>query len=178
MNEEKAAAILLANIKGHKKKPSKLTEVAEACRFLLDKWGLKKTAKFLNVSQYQLIQIDKINKLNSAIQKLIDNGKLGIDASYQIWRLKKSIRTEAALECVDLTSHEVRQLVHLLRNDEELTVKEAKKITKKALRNEFHLLTIPLSLQTHKRLSKIALKSKKEIHQLIVEILENFVKRN
>lgn len=175
MNEEKAIAILLANIKKFKNKPSKLTDFAKACEFLINKNGLTETAKLADSSEYQLKQITKINELSPKIKKIIDAGKLGIDSSYQIWRLNESIREQVAKESIDLTSHEVRQLVHLLLKNKNMTIKEAKDLTRSVLRHKFKILSIPLTDQTYDRLSKIAKKKNKDLRKFITEILENHV---
>ena len=89
MNEERAIAIMFANLKGGKKKPSNLIEFADACRTLQNKWkgGFKEMSDFFKVSQYMLRQIDKINELDDEVKKLVKAHKLGIDASYQLWRI-------------------------------------------------------------------------------------------
>ena len=70
MNEEDATAIMMGNLKGAKNKPSNLLEFGEACRFWIEKKGVKKTSERFKVSQYMIRQIDKINEIkNTKLEK-------------------------------------------------------------------------------------------------------------
>lgn len=175
LSEEKATAILLANLKGAKKKSSNLIEVARACRLLIQKWGIGRMSDFFRVSQYQIRQIDKINDLNPDIQRLISNGKLGIDASYQIWRLDEKHRSEVAKQAANLSAHEIRQLVYLLLRNPTMSTKEAKNLSEKALRKRINLLLIPLTSETYRGLKKIAKDSDQNIHDLALKVLEDYI---
>jgi len=180
MNERRATALLIANLKGSKNKPSNLLEFAEAVRFLVNhkKWGIDKVSKFFEVSEYQLRQINKINDLSPEIRKLISAEKLGIESAYQIWRLDKKLRNEAAKEAVMLNAHEVRQFIHLLMNDDKMSPKEARKLVEKSLRNKINLITIPLSLQTYNVLNDLASESKQKVSELIVQVVEDYLYAN
>jgi hypothetical protein len=175
MLEEKAVAVMMANLKGSKKKPSNLLEFAKACRMLHNKWGIKKMSEFFNVSEYQLRQIDKINDLNLDVQKLVKEGKLGIEAAYQLWRLSGRRQSEAAEAVLGMTAYEVRSFVHLLKTKPNISVKECTKLFSKTSRSKINLLVLPLTSQTYNRLRQIASKSRKNVHDLVLKILEDYL---
>ena len=172
MKEEKAVAIMMGNLKGSKIKPTNLLEFAVACRELKNKWGFTEMAKHFRVSQYMLRQIDKINELtNPKIKKLIKDGKLGIEASYQLWRIKEPKRSQVADEIKDMTIEDVRTLMYILKKNPELSVQECKKIFKKSEPEKMRLLVLPLDPETYEHLQKSALKSKETIHNYSLKIL-------
>jgi len=175
MSAEKATAILMANLKGAKRKPSNLLEVAKACRILIEKWGIRKMSDYFKVSLYQLRQIDKINDLNPDAQQLVKEGKLGIETSYQLWRLDSKRQSEAAREAVNMTAHEVRQFVYLLRKNPDASVRECKQLFEKTRTKRIRLLMLPLTSETYNGLQELALKSRQSIHDLALKVLEDYI---
>jgi len=175
LSEEKATAILLANLKGPKKKPTNLLTIAAACRLLIQRWGIKRVSEFFGVSQYQLRQIDKINDLSPEVRELIQKGKLGIEASYQLWRLGEKLQSEVAKEMLGMSAHEIRQLVYLLRKNPSMSVKEAKRLTDKAMQKRISLLVLPLTSDTYRNLRRLAEESHQGIHDLVLRVLEDYI---
>ena len=76
--EEKAVAVLIANLK--KAKTTNWVEIAEAVRTLKlhPQWGLNKMAEFFGVSNYLLRQIDHINDLTYDVKELVRGGVFGL----------------------------------------------------------------------------------------------------
>ncbi len=178
MNEERAIAIMFANLKGGKKKPSNLIEFADACRTLQNKWkgGFKEMSDFFKVSQYMLRQIDKINELDDEVKKLVKAHKLGIDASYQLWRID-AIRRKDAMKIIPyLTTEEIRSFVNLLHKFPKKSVAECKKEFEKNRDKNIHLLVIPLQSEEFKELSNIAKEKKLSIHDFVLKIIKNSIK--
>ena len=65
MDEKTATKILMANLKGPKKKKVPITEMANAIQVLKTKGKkFEEMAKLFDVSKYMLFQINKINDLN------------------------------------------------------------------------------------------------------------------
>lgn len=175
MDVEKAVAILLTNLKGSKKKPSDIFTISKAVHVILDEWGLKKASNFFEISQYQLRQFDKLYFLSPEVKKVIKQKKLGIESAYQISRLDEKKQIPAIKATQGLRSHEMRQFVHLIKKNEDLDLHKAKKMVEKTLRGNFHLIVLPLTLQTHNDLQKKASKSNMKIHDFILNILENYL---
>lgn len=173
ISKTKSFAILLANIKGSKIKPTNLIDFAIACRTLIDQFGIKKLASTLNVSEYQLRQIDKINDLEPRIHTLIKNKKIGIESAYNIWRLPPEIRYAASIEITDMKTHEVREFVKILKNNPKLSPKNIKKQIYDSMRNKIYLVTLQIPVEL---MSKIKKSGHKDIQKLMLDLLENFVK--
>ena len=172
MKEEKATAIMMGNLKGSKNKPSNLLEFAEACRVLKKLWGFTEMSKYFRTSQYMLRQIDKINELNPTLQKLIKDGKLGIEASYQLWRINENKRKDVAKIIQNMTTDEIRTFVYMLQKNPNLTVKECKKLFEKQ-EGTLSMLVLPLDTTTYSGLQKKAKKSKLSIHNYALKVLRN-----
>ncbi len=178
ITEERATAILLANLKGSRKKPSSWLDIAQACRFLKEneKWGLKKMSEFFAVSEYQLRQIDSINDLNSDVRQLVGEGKFGVDESYQLSRLDKSRQAEAAKAAVDMNEVETRQFISLLKANEKMPIAEAKKLTESTRTEKIRILMLPLTPETYARLEEARKKSTaRNAHDFVLRIVERYL---
>lgn len=171
MKDEKAVAIMMGNLKGSKIKPSGLLELAEACRILKKKWGIKEMSHYFRVSQYMLRQIDKINDLNPKLKKLVEAGKLGIDASYQLWRLNEPKRSQVGEIVKDMNTDEIRVFVRLLHANPKLSVSDCKKLFDKMKSEKLRLLVLPLDTEIYERMKKSADKSKLTLHNYALKIL-------
>ena len=172
MNEENAVAIMMGNLKGSKNKPSNLLEFGEACGFLIDKWGVKEMSRYFKVSGYMLRQIDKVNELkNKKLQKLVKEGKLGIEASYQLWRIKEPKRSQVADIVKDMNTDDIRRFVYFIVKNPQLTISECKKLFEQEKPEEIKLLVIPLDSKTFETLQKKADRSHLKIHDYVTKLL-------
>ena len=173
MKEETAVAIMMGNLKGSKNKPSNLLEFAEACKTLKTKWGIKEMSRYFHVSGYMLRQIDKINDIidNPKIKKLIKNRELGIDASYQLSRIKEPKRTQVANVIKDMRSDDIRRFVYFIVKNPTLSITECKKLLEKEKPEKIKLLVIPLDSKTYNSVEKKAKRSHLKIHDYVLKIL-------
>lgn len=176
MNEEKAVAIMMANLKGSKNKPSNLLEFSDACRFLKNTWGIKEMSRYFRVSEYMLRQIEKINELtNPKLQKLVKEGKLGIEASYQLWRIKEPKRTQVANIVKDMTTDDIRRFVYFIVKNPKLSISDCKNLFEKEKPEEIKLLVLPLDSKTYETFEKEANMSHLKIHDYVLKILRKQV---
>ena len=174
MNVEKAIAIMLANLKGPKNKPSKISEFAAACRLLKhsDGWGFAKMTEFFNVSGTMLREIDRLNELRPEFKKLADERKLGIGAAYQLTRIDESKQHEAARLFQDMTTAEIRNMVFYLTNNRNISVAEAKEMADRLKTPVVNILALPISDELKTRLESSAKVHKQTIHEYAVKLLE------
>jgi len=177
ISDEKAVAVLMMNLKGPKNKPSNLLDVADACRHLIKKWGIAEVSKYFHTSEYMLRQIDKINEIKKdpVLKKLINDGTLRIEASYQLWRLDQSKRSQVAKIIKDMTSDEVRSFAYFLHKHDKLSVVECKKLFDETKPEKIRILAIPLNSKTFDDLQNSANKSKMKIHDFALKIVENYL---
>lgn len=173
MNVERATAILIANLKGSKKKPSGLFDISKATRTMISEWSIKRCSDFFKVSEYQLRQFDKLNDLEPAVQDIIKKNKLGIETAYLISRLDAKIQEKAVKSIQGLRSHEVRQFIHLIKQNPKMSLTNAKKTVQKSLRENSQIIVLPLSLQTFTDLQEKSKKHKKKIHDYLLQIIED-----
>ena len=172
MNEENATAIMMGNLKGSKNKPSNLLEFGEACRFWTKKKGVKWTSNRFKSSQYMIRQIDKINEIdNPKLRKMIKDGKLGIEASYQLWRIKEPKRSQVAHIVKDMTTDDIRRFVYFIVKNPSLPIDECKKMFEHESPKELNLLVLPLDSNTYKNLEKEAKRHKLKIHNYVLKLL-------
>jgi len=175
LNEQKAVAIMMGNLKGPKNKPSNLLEFAEACKFLKNKWGFSEMSRYFKTSQYMLRQIDKINELNPKLRNMIKNEKLGIEASYQLWRIKEPMRTKVADIIQDMTTEQIRTFVYMIKKNPTASLENIKKMFQKE-EGKIRMLVLPLDEETFDKLSKSASKSKESIHNYALQLLQKRLK--
>jgi hypothetical protein len=176
MNEEKAVAILLANLKKSKKKPTNLIDIAQAIRILKKQWGLQKMTEFFTISSYQLRQIDKINDLDEKTKDLIQKGKLGIEASYQLWRLDSKRRKDAITYFKNMTTDEIRGFVYFIKKNPSLSVDECKKAFDKVRDTKFNVLMIPVESIIFNELTELSKKYKMNVHDYALKIIKTHLK--
>jgi len=181
MKEQKAVAILMANLKGAKNKRSDLLTFAEATRTLLNntkRWGIKEMSKYFGTSQYMIRQIDKINDLDDKLQKLILKDNLGIETSYHLWRIEKSkdhglnVAVEAERLFKDMKSDEVRTFVHFMLKNPSLSISQCKELSDKIHPDKIRILALPLDESDYEQLITNAKKKKLKLHEYVMnEIL-------
>jgi hypothetical protein len=175
MTEERAVAVLMANLKGSKKKSSSWIEIAQACRLLKEQWGFPKMASFFGVTVFMLRQIDKINELDADLQKTIVEKNLGVDAAYQLWRISEGKKKQFAKQAEDLTAHEVRRLADFVMNKPDISMKQAREMVEKNRKQKVNVLMIPLTEDTFERLQKLASQAHKNIHDFSLNVLEDYI---
>lgn len=171
MKLEKATAVAMANVKGPKKKFSNLLEFAEACRVLIDEYGMKETARQLDISKFMLIQIDKINDLDKAVRQLVRNEELGIEAAYLASRIDKKRRLKAAKLMAGMTKNQLRTFVHFLVKDPSLTVEAAKQMSDEAESKGIKILILPLEQELYEKVKLDAAKKGLKIHDYVHKLL-------
>lgn len=175
MDEKKATSILLANLKGSKKKPANLIDIALACRFLKNKWGFKEMADFFEISKYMLLQIDKINDLEAEVKDSVKKGLLGIEQCYQLSRLPPDRQVKAAKEAINLSAHETRLFVDYLLKNKNIDVESCFESFQKSHLKPFNLLVVPLPNSTYRGLQRLADEASITVHDLAVKILEEYL---
>lgn len=176
MNEEEAYVTMVGNLKGSKNKPSNLLKFGEACRYWVKKKGVKGTSEKFKASQYMIRQIDKINEIdNPKLRQMIKTGKLGIEASYQLWRIKEPKRSQVANIVKDMTTEDIRRFVYFVVKNPKLPISECKKLFEQEQPKNINLLVLPLSSAIYNELESEAKRQKSTIHDCVLKLLE---KRN
>lgn len=159
MDDDTADAALIAGFKGSKSKPVPIMLMARAVQYKCRQLGsYEDVAKLYNVSSTMVAQFDKLNLLPVNVQKLLDEEKLGIDQGYRISFLPKEKQAAAAHVSVNLSAHDTRHLVEILKSNPTISVNEAKERLQKAktVIEKMHLLPLMMSHDTFADLKKIA----------------------
>lgn len=164
----------MANLKGPKNKPSDWVEVAKACSLLMSEWGIKKMAVYFKVSEFLLRQINRIDKLGPDAKKLVRNKKLGLEVAYHLSRLKMPRQAGAARVAVDLSMREMRQFIHLLLRDPDLSVDAARKMVEELRTQKINIIMLPVTSEAYSRLREAAAKSHKNVHDFVLQVLEEY----
>jgi len=163
---------MLANLK--QSKSSNLLDFAKACRLLKKEWGFKEMSNYFKISQYMLRQIDKINELSPSLQELVKVGKLKIETSYQLWRIPESQREKAAKIIQGLSSNQTRDFIHYAIKYQ-YDLDKAEKKFEKTKDKKIRLLVLPLTDKIYDDLKISSKKSKKNVHDHALKILENYL---
>lgn len=150
---DKAKSILIANLKGSKKKRSSLLTIAEATRVLIHHYGSSgKLALEFGVSRPIIESFDKINDQPEQIKRMIEEGKILLDASTKLSTISDmERRIELAEAVAGLTAFDTRYVIDYWKKHRELSPKECKKIVleSKTKTEEIHVLVIPLKAKEY-----------------------------
>lgn len=150
MDKDTAEAILIANLKGRKKKRSSLLTIAEAVRTLMESKEYESSvelAKKFDVSRPIIESFDKINDQPREIKKLIEEGKILLDASTKLSSISDlSKRVKFAKVVAGLTAFDTRYVIDYCKKHPELSPEECKKAVfdSKTVTRELHVVVVPL----------------------------------
>jgi len=185
MDTDKAKSILIANLKGSKKKRSSLISIAEATRSLLKKYGsASRLASEFGVSRPIIESFDKINDQPDEIKKLISEEQILLDASTKlssISNLRK--RIELARAVAGLTAFDTRYIIDYWKKHPSLSAEDCKKIVldSKEKKREIHVLVVPLKTEEYNEFQHLIklrkLKPEDAARTAILEWLKNMGKR-
>jgi hypothetical protein len=171
MNKDTAKALLIANLKGGRRKRSKLTTIAEAVRLLKGdrKYeSSKELARAFGVSRQIIESFDKINDQPKEIQKLIDDGKILLDASTKLASVSDiPRRLELARVVAGETAFDTRYIIDYAKKHPELSAKECKEevFASKDVTRNLHVLVIPLEEELFRNLRLRAATKKMRLEQ-------------
>jgi len=153
MDIDEAKSILIANLKGSKRKRSSLITIARATRLLLRNYGsTKKLASEFDVSRPIIESFDKINDQPKEIKKLIEEGKVLLDASTKLSTISDiTKRIELANAVAGLTAFDTRYVIDYWKKHPELSAEKCKRIVldSKSITKEIHVLVIPLEAEQY-----------------------------
>ena len=180
MKPEKAAAILSANLKGSKNKPSKISDFALACRTLKNHkdWDMKKMSEFFSISVTQLREIDKINDLESRYKKIADEHGMGMTTAYQLSRVDPKRRSETYKIIKNMNRDQIRDFVYFLVKNPLSSVSECKKLYEQSQLKTVTILALPISEEIHKRLLEESRKKGMTIHDYVLQLLDEPLKKS
>ena len=150
LDEDVAKAVLIANLKGHKKKRLSLVEIAKAVRFLVDNSGYdsyKELSREFKISSSIISAFDKINDHPKEVINLIKLEKIGLDASTKLLT-KKDLKKRAQMAKIvsGLTAFETRQVIDYSKKHPELSYQKCKEIVLKSapIKRHIHVVVVPL----------------------------------
>lgn len=153
MDIDKAKSILIANLKGSKKKRSSLITIAEATRLLLKNYeSSRRLASDFGVSRPIIESFDKMNDQPDEIKELIREGKILLDASTKLSSIPNfKKRIELAHSVAGLTAFDTRYIIDYWKKHPKLSAEECKKIVldSKEKTKEIHVLVVPLDKEEY-----------------------------
>jgi len=183
LDENVAKAILIANLKGHKKKRSSLIEIADAVKFLLDTPNYKnygELAKEFQVSTSIISSFDKINDQPKEIIALIKEGKIGLDASTKLLTIKDhQKRIQMAKTVAGLTAFDTRHIIDYSKKHPKLSVQKCKEIVLKShpIVKHTHVVVVPLDEKKFLQFEKKCKKNKMTLDEGASLAISNWIRR-
>lgn len=131
MDKDEAKKILIANLKGSKRKSAPLLTIAAAVRFLASdkEYGsTSKLAEGFDVKRPTIESFDKMNDQPEEIKKLIEEGKIGIDASTKLSTIPdRERRVRLAKAVAGLSAKQTRQTISYSKKYPNLSPEDCKK---------------------------------------------------
>jgi hypothetical protein len=164
MRKDEARAILIANLKGPRRKRLPLTTIARAVRQLLNnEYGgsARRLAKDYDVSRPIIESFDKILDHPPEIRKLISQGKLLLDASTKLSTIPDNRkRIELARVISGMSAFDARYVIDYWKKNPHLSAETCKKIVleSKTVERPIHLVGVALDDELFNALSKEALR--------------------
>lgn len=183
MDKETAEAILIANLKGSKRKRSPLLTIAEAIRLLLkhgEYKSSKRLAEVFGVSRQIVESFDKMNDQPEEIRKLIAEGKILIDANTKLASIPDiNKRIKIAKAVAGLTAFETRDIIDYWKKHPELSVEECKEtvLKSKTLTKEIHLIIVPLENSQFDEFQKIAKNKGMKIDEAAILAIREWISK-
>lgn len=181
-DEETDLAILIANLKGTKKKDWFAT--ASACRRQLRRCqnSYKKVAKQVGVHQETIREVDSINDLPIKAQQILLSDGKGLDKAYRISTkiegAKKQV--EIAKVVTDLSAHDARKVIEYVVRNPELSIRRCKEKIMKAKTTVEKIFAVFVSLNESdfKKLKEKSRQLKIDVNDLAKTIVEEWIQRN
>ena len=181
-DEETDLAILLANLKGTKKKDWFAT--AKACRRLLRRYhnSYKQVAEQVKVSSEIVREVDSINDLpTEAKQILLSDGK-GLDKAYRISTKIEGAKNqvEVAKAVADLGAHDARKVIEYVVRNPELSIKKCKEkvMNAKTTIEKIYAVFVSLNESDFKKLKEKSRKMRTDVNELAKQIIKEWIERN
>lgn len=130
MDKDEAKKILIANLKGSKKKRVPLLTIAAAVRFLANdkEYGsTSKLAEGFGVKRPTIESFDKMNDQPDKIKKLIEEGKIGIDANTKLSTIPdQENRVKLAKTIAGLSAIQTRLTISYFKKHPNLSPEDCK----------------------------------------------------
>jgi len=166
VKKNEARAILIANLKGPRRKRLPLTIVAKAVRLLKnDEYGgsAKRLAKNYDVSRTIIESFDKILHHPPEIRKLISQGKILLDTSTKLSTVPDiRRRIELARVVADMTAFDARRVIDYWKKNPHLSTETCKTavLESKTVERPIHLVRVTLDDELFNALSEEASRRK------------------
>ncbi len=182
MKVQTAEAVLIANLKGPRRKRVPLTTIAEAVRFLIDTkyHSAKKLAKTFLVTRQIIEAFDNINEQPPKIQKLIKEGKILLDASTKLLSIPDTARRIELAEVVaGGTAFDARYIIDYAKKHPKLSAEECKKAIAKSKGTvrDIHAVVVPLDDETFREFKSAAGANKMSLDEAAKLAIVKWVRR-
>jgi len=164
-NENAAWAVLITNIGGRRRKDVPITVMADAVRFLADKYGsYEKVSREasnwnLRLSREMVRNFYDIARLDKVSRNRVDKNGIGIDVARRLYVIRDVQRRH---ETINAVSHQdaftARHIIEYVRKSPNLSVEECKGkiLSQKSDKIEVNALVIPLDKEEYEALRLIA----------------------
>ena len=181
MDETTADAILLANLKGSKKKPSDLLTIARAIRFKIGQWGsARKVAEAFDVSAQQVREFNGLLDLPPDVQNLFEGHRTGVSKWYEISKIPdRRKQPEVAKLVVNLGFIDTRSVVDYVKRHPEEPVEACvqRVLESKTIKEDIHIIVVPLNQDTFQNLRTESQKRNIPLENLASKLIEEGVKQ-
>lgn len=178
-DEETDLAVLIANLKGKKKK--EWFRTAEACRRLLRTYNnsYQKMAKQVGVSSEIIREVDSINDLPQEAKQILLSGGKGLDKAYRISTKIKGAKNQikVAKAVADLGAHDARKVIEYIMQNPEISIEKCKQrvLKSKTVTEKVYVIVLPLEDKSFQKLRKKSKELKLAPGELAKKIVEDWL---
>lgn len=181
-NEDLAIAFLQANVHGRKKKIVSILDMADAVKFLVNKYKKQeKVASIVKIMSREMVrEFYNISTLPEEIKKLVQKKKIRIDVAQRLYKIdntKKQIKLANIVS--DLSAHDARKVIDYAINNSEKSVEECAKIVQgsKNVVKKYDTLVIPLEKDDYQILNNFARREKLTATRFAKKLVEQWLTR-
>ena len=172
---KKAELILMSNLKGRKNKVDGILDIAEAVSVVKKHYSVSDITNMYQITSTSVDRINSINKLNGYAKNLIKQEKIKIEQAYHLSRLSGKRQDEAANVITSMNAHNTRIFIKMLLAKPDKSVHECKKSFRTMNVDEVSVVVVPMPNDMYKNLEKNAAQQKKTVHDIILEVVENYI---
>ena len=175
MSLKKAELILMSNLKGSKNKLDAILDIAEAVNVVKKHYSVNDITNMYQITSTSVDRINSINKLNICAKNLIKQEKIKIEQAYHLSRLNGKRQDEAANIITTMNAHNTRIFIKMLLAEPNKSVHECKKSFRTSNMDDVSVVVVPMPNDMYKNLEKNASLQKKTVHDVILDVMENYI---
>ena len=175
MKLKDAELILMKNLKGQKNKMEDILVIAQAASIIKKNYSNNEIKNMYDITMTTFDRVNAINKLNSKGKSLVKNGLLKMEQAYHLSRVDSKRQDQVAKAIASMNSENTRLFVSFVLKQPKKSIEQLKKDFDKNYNRNISIVVTPMPDAMYNKLLLMAESKKKEPHNLIIELVEDYL---